>query len=400
MRRLVLVVLILFSLGCAKRVRFATFNASLNRDKQGQLIADLSNDDSQQIKNVAEIIQRANPDILLINEFDFDPAGRAVYLFQKNYLAVGQNGAQPIHFEHWYVGPVNTGIASGYDLDNDGKVVTTPGTRAYGGDALGFGLFPGQYGLVLFSKYPIDVEHIRTFQRFKWKQMPGAMLPTSAGGKPWYTEEELNILRLSSKSHWDVPVKIGSRTVHVLASHPTPPAFDGPEDRNGKRNHDEIRLWSDYIGGGQRANYLVDDAGQQGRPDTDFAFVIMGDMNADPTDGGGMPGAIGQLLDNPRVNSRYVPSSGGAAEAASLQMGNHAGQKGDPRTDTADFPDNGASPGNLRCDYILPSRGLTILGGEVFWPRITDPLHRLVTTQPSRASSDHRLVYLDLQIRD
>src|SRR4029078_2552779 len=97
MRRLVLVVLILFSLGCAKRVRFATFNASLNRDKQGQLIADLSNDDSQQIKNVAEIIQRANPDILLINEFDFDPAGRAVYLFKKNYLAVGQNGAHTIN---------------------------------------------------------------------------------------------------------------------------------------------------------------------------------------------------------------------------------------------------------------------------------------------------------------
>ena len=34
--------------------------------------------------------------------------------------------------------------------------------------------------------------------------------------------------RLSSKSHWDVPLSIGGRTVHFLVSHPTPPVFDDP----------------------------------------------------------------------------------------------------------------------------------------------------------------------------
>src|SRR5205809_613313 len=226
----------LLSAGCAKHAaRFATFNASLNRDKAGQLLADLATPNDPQIRNVAEIIQRANPDVLLINEFDYDHAGRGVYLFEKNYLAIGQNGAKPIHFKYHFTAPVNTGVASGFDLDNDGKVVTTPGTRAYGGDALGFGLFPGQYGMVLLSKHPIDTANVRTFQRLKWKDMPGAMLPIDPKtNKPWYTDEELNVFRLSSKSHWDVPVKIGDKTVHVLASHPTPPSFDGPEDRNGK----------------------------------------------------------------------------------------------------------------------------------------------------------------------
>ena len=64
-------------------------------------------------------------------------------------------------------------------------------------------------------------------------------------------EEELEVVRLSSKSHWDVPVKVGGHTVHVLASHPTPPTFDGEEDRNGRRNHDEIRFWADYVSPGK-----------------------------------------------------------------------------------------------------------------------------------------------------
>ena len=37
-----------------------------------------------------------------------------------------------------------------------------------------------------------------------------------------------------------------AETVHFLVSHPTPPVFDGPEDRNGPRNYDEIRFWADY----------------------------------------------------------------------------------------------------------------------------------------------------------
>jgi 3-phytase len=394
---LIILLLLTGAIGCGKTVRFATFNASLNRDQQGKLVEDLSTPENQQAKNVAEIIQRVNPDVLLINEFDYDQSDRAVYDFQRHYLSVSQNGARPIHFAYHHTGKVNTGIASGADLDHDGKAVTTPGTRAYGADAVGFGMFPGQYGMVLLSKYPIDYAHIRTFQRLKWKDMPGAMLPVDAKDQPWYTPDALAVLRLSSKSHWDVPIKINGKLVHVLASHPTPPAFDGPEDRNGKRNHDEIRLWSDYIAGGNWASYIVDDTGEHGRNDVDFSFVLMGDMNADPLDGASVPGAADQLLKNARVNSTFTPASAGAPEASKLQGGVNAQQKGDPQYDTADFAEAGNGPGNLRCDYVLPSRNLKVIGGGVFWPAQDDPHSRLVQMSPKVASSDHRLVYLDLR---
>jgi 3-phytase len=99
-------------------VRFATFNASVNRNAEGELVADLSTGADPQLRNVAEIIQRARPDVLLINEFDFVPDEQAARLFQRNYLSVPQNGARPVTFGYRFVAPSNTRIASGKDLDN------------------------------------------------------------------------------------------------------------------------------------------------------------------------------------------------------------------------------------------------------------------------------------------
>jgi Endonuclease/Exonuclease/phosphatase family len=149
-------------------VRFSTFNASLNRNAAGQLVADLSTPNNAQAATVAEIVQRVRPDVLLINEFDFDPP--APGLFQDNYLSVPHNGALPIVYPFRYIAPSNTGIPSGFDLDNNGAV---------GGpnDAFGFGFFPGQFGMAVYSMYPIDTGAVRTFQNFLWKDMPGALLP-------------------------------------------------------------------------------------------------------------------------------------------------------------------------------------------------------------------------------
>ncbi|GAA3674857.1 endonuclease/exonuclease/phosphatase family protein [Nonomuraea antimicrobica] len=378
------------------QVRFATFNASLNRGADGQLVADLSTTGNTQAKVIAEIVQRARPDVLLINEFDFDAAGTAARLFQDNYLSVGQGGARPIEYRYRFTAPSNTGIASGLDLNNDGNVVTTPGAAGYGDDAFGFGAFPGQYGMVVYSKYPIDTREVRTFQKFRWKDMPGAALPDDpATPEPgdWYSAEELREVRLSSKSHWDLPVRVGHRTVHFLVSHPTPPTFDGAEDRNGRRNHDEIRLWADYTQPG-RGGYLYDDRGRRGGLEPGAAFVIAGDQNADPNDGDSYQNAIHQLLDHPKIDARYAPSSAGAAEAATLQGGANAAHRGDPKYDTADFADT--APGNLRADYVLPSKRLRAAGGGVFWPPQADPLSRLTGVFPF-PSSDHRLVWLDVR---
>lgn len=60
--------------------------------------------------------------------------------------------------------------------------------------------------------------------------MPGALLPDdpdTPAPRDFYSDQELDIMPLSSKSHWDVPIEIGRRPVHFLVSHPTPPVFDG-----------------------------------------------------------------------------------------------------------------------------------------------------------------------------
>jgi len=378
-------------------IRVATFNASLNRNSEGQLITDLATPDNAQAKAVAEIIQRTDADVILINEFDYDAAGEATRLFQDNYLSVSQNGAVPVTYAYVFQAPSNTGIPSGFDLDNNGSV-------GGGNDAFGFGNFPGQFGMLVLSKLPIDQENVRTFQNFLWKDMPGALLPDDPATpepKDWYSPKELDVFRLSSKSHWDIPVEVGGEIVHILAAHPTPPVFDGPEDRNGTRNHDEIRFWADYVTPDQ-GDYIYDDAGGSGGLGSNERFVIVGDYNADPLDGDSTDDAILQLLDNGLIDDSLKPTSEGGPQQSTLQGGANATHIGDPAFDTADFADT--TPGNLRVDYVLPSEhGLRPVDAAVFWPLNTNRLFPLVgtfdpTLRGGFPSSDHRVVSADLEI--
>ena len=372
----------------APSIRFATFNVSLHGARADEVIERLADPSWEKARLAAATIQEVRPDVLVLNEIDWDAGGESVRRFVQNFLAVGQDGRTPLDYPHVYVPEVNTGVHSGHDLDRDGVVTSQPGSRAYGGDAFGYGEYPGQYGLAVLSRFPIDVERVRTFRLFRWQDLPGAWLPEN-----WYSDAALEVLRLSSKTHADVPVVIDGRTVHFLVSHPTPPTFDGPENRNGRRNHDEIRFWELYVGE-KPQDWIVDDAGGRGglgaRP-----FVIAGDLNADPNDGASSGGAIGRLLAHPRVQGSPAPRSAGGAEQARLQGGVNLEHRGDPAEDTADFGDGGA--GNLRVDYVLPARELPIVSSGVFWPPASDPLFRLVGTHPFPVS-DHRLVWVDVDI--
>ena len=361
-------------------IRFATFNCSLNRDKAGQLANDLKTGDNEQARKVAEIIQRVKPDVLLLNEFDFDSSGDSLIIFSELYLQKSQNKQTPIEYAHSFSAPVNTGVDSGFDLNQDGKSGTPD-------DAFGFGRHPGQYGMAVFSKLPIDREQTRTFQKFLWADMPGGFWPVDPKTNgPYYNDEIKKVFRLSSKSHLDIPITVNDRTVHFLVCHPTPPVFDGPEDRNGARNHDEIRLWSDYVGG--KANYLYDDNGRKGGLASTDLFVIAGDLNADPNDGDCRDQPSLLLLNHPRlVDSK--PTSVGGKEQAVLQGGLNSKHTGDPALDTGDFFDR--TVGNLRIDYVLPCKELAVLGSGVYWPANSQPEFGLVDC------SDHRLVWVDLK---
>lgn len=357
-------------------LRVAAFNAYLNRAEAGALLADMEAGDNAQAQNVAEILQRIRPDVVLLNEFDYVAGGAAVDAFKKNYLAVGQNGAEPIDYPHVFLAPSNTGIDSGLDLNQDGETGTPD-------DAYGFGMFPGQYGMVLLSRYPIVQEEVRTFQTFLWRDMPDAMLPINPEtGASWYSVEAIAKFRLSSKSHWDVPVKLGDQVVHMLASHPTPPVFDGEEDRNGTRNHDEIRFWADYVDP-EKSSYIYDDNGKTGGLGADKRFVIMGDLNASPDEGDATGDPMTLLLQNNAfVHGSFDPGSKGSLE--------HSPENPHAFSHTADW--------RMRADYVLPSIfGIDLQQGAVFWPPRTDALYRLVG--PGVQSSDHRLVWLDLALR-
>jgi endonuclease/exonuclease/phosphatase family metal-dependent hydrolase len=377
----VVIALFYWLLGCTPvpSLRVATFNIAMGLEESGQLGQALAGGDDPRLQQLAQILQQVRPDIVLLNEFDFDPEVDAATLFNDNYLAHGPN---PIDYPHHFRAPVNTGTDSGLDLDRDGK---TGGP----GDAWGFGQFPGQYGMLVLSRYPLDTGRSRAFGEFSWSSLPGARRPMNPDGSPFYPDVVWQALRLSSKSHWDLVFDIDGRQIHLLAHHPTPPVFDGPEDRNGLRNFDEIRFWLDYTQPGA-TDYIVDDARVSGGIAAGASFVIAGDFNADPQDGDSVENAIGQLLHAHWINSDCVPVSQGAEAASRAQGGVNHGHQGDPAADTADFNDQ--YTGNLRLDYLLPSRGLVVRACGVFWPAKGEAGQQWVEV------SDHRLVWLDIEL--
>ena len=361
---------------CAETLRVASWNASLSRNGPGQLLNDLRKGEHPQIENVVAILTHIRPDIVLINEFDYDARHEAALLFADALRAADE----PLDYPHIFTSPPNTGQLSGFDLNGDGKTSTAE-------DAFGWGKFPGQYGMLLLSRYPIA--DTRTFAKLLWQDLPGAELPQNVDGTPFPSAEAQTVMRLSSKSHWDIEVDVPEiGPVHVFASHPTPPVFDGPEDRNGLRNADEIRFWSHYIGG----TSLPDDGGNTA-PRGDVPFVILGDLNADPFDGDGIHEAISALLADPALKDPH-PGSQGAVEAG--PVGVNADHAGNAARDTADWNDE-RGPGNLRVDYVLPSSDLDVVASGVFWPVKSDPLARLLSLG-KRATSDHHLVWVDIAL--
>jgi endonuclease/exonuclease/phosphatase family metal-dependent hydrolase len=364
-------------------VRVATFNIQeLDREKIFQ------RDESgigthPQARAAATIIQRIRPDVIVLNEVDHyweqGVRGLSAYAhrFVDFYLKTGE---APLDYPYVLIAPNNTGVLSGLDLNGDGKVATEAdrGSREYGEDAWGFGTYRGQYAMVALSRYPMDGAGSRTFRSFLWKDLPGHHMPPD-----FYSAEAEAALPLSSKSHWDLPIVIDDdQILHVWASHPTPPVFDGDEDRNGRRNFDEIRFWALYLEG---AEALYDDQGRSGGFSGEAPFLIAGDLNAQPgaTESryDGIP-AVAQLLDHPRIQD-----PGDVTQSRGALQGRAPGAPDYLERATASFL------GGVRVDYLLPSSDLEVVGGGVFWP---DPDDDAEGAALAEAASDHRMVWIDV----
>jgi hypothetical protein len=374
---------LLYSQNESSSVRIALFNIRELSTEKLMMVDDDGHGQDEQLLAAAKIIQKINPDILIINEIDHDYKSIEkglilnLFRFQDGYLGRGETG---VTFPYNYAAPCNTGIPTGLDLNKDGVISgeSYEGGRDYGTDCFGYGTYPGQYAMGLYSKYPIDTSEVKSFQKFLWKDLSDHHMPPG-----YYDEDAVQIFRLSSKSHWDVPIDVNGKKIHLLLSHPTPPSFDGEEDRNGRRNFDEIKLWVNYLADDPA---LYDDKNVKGGYKNNNPFLIAGDLNASRHSDTRFEymTAIDQLLNHPKIidSGKWLVSRGGWEGRV----------KGPPdywERNTAKF----GNDYRMQIDYLLPSENIQIEGGGVFWPsEKTDPDgYRLAET-----ASDHRLVWLDI----
>lgn len=288
-------------------------------------------------------------DVILLTAVDFDHGGVALALLAKRLATAGSP------YPYQFALRPNSGTQTGFDVDQNGRVGDPR-------DAQGFGLFSGNAGMAVLSRLPINTDQARDFSDFLWRDLPGALIPE--GTDPGLVE----IQRLASTGFWDVPVLTQAGTLHLLAWHATPPVFDGPEDRNGKRNHDEAAFWRLFL------------EGDLPMTPPDGPFVLLGDGNLDPLDGDGLPAGIGGLLSAPALQDPAPRGTHGRNEPE------HAG---DPALDTVIYDDLGG----LRLDYVLPSQDLKVTGAGVLWPPTSDPLFPDLT-----AASRHFPVWVDITL--
>lgn len=298
MRFLTLILCALLALPLrAETLRIATWDPELSRDGPGLLLRDIEAGKDKQIAAAIGVIVAARPDILLLTGFDWDYQGDALAAFMARLRAAG------VDYPYSFAARPNTGMATGLDLDGNGRL-------GQARDAQGYGRFPGQDGMALLSRLPLGP--VRDFSAFLWADLPGAELD----GMP---AEVRRVQRLSTTAHWDVPVTLPSGAVlHLLAYAPTAPAFT---PRNIARNQDETAFWLRYLEG------ALPEKPAPG------PYVVLGKIGVDPQKGDGRRAVLAALL---------------------AQV-----QDPLPGVDTVDY---GKPPGVLRTDYVLPGPGLKVAG--------------------------------------
>lgn len=323
-----LVICVLALPAAAETLRIATFNTDLGRKGPGLLLRDIRKGDDPQINAVIETIQQADADVITLQGFDYDLGDMALLAFKEALATRG------IVYPHHFAGAPNAGLRTDLDLDGDGR---TGGA----GDAQGYGRFYGAGSMAILSKVPIATTDIRDFSTLIWRDLPQALLPQTEAG-PFPSAAAQAIQRLSSNGHWIVPLDhptLGRLT--LMTFHASPPVFDGAEDRNGKRNHDEVAFWTHLL------------EGRLG-PIPKQPFVLTGDANLDPDKGDGRSIAMQNLLAHPMLQDPL------------------------PGQPTVSWEQTGP----MRVDYVLPSTDWSITGAAVI------PANPL--------ASRHSLVWVDL----
>ncbi len=329
-------------------LRLATYHSDAARPGPGLLLHAIVQGKDPQLQALAQVVALLDADVLLLHDIDLD-AGGATAAALGRFLA--QNGAPYAHI----LAPMpNAGVPSGLDLNGDGRL-----GRA--NDALGYGAFRGQGGMVLLSRLPIISEELIDFTGLLWRDLPGASLPKRSDGTAFPSAAALEVQPLSAVGAWAVPLRLpgGAGRLWVMAFHASPPVFDGPEDRNDRRNADELHLWAQALDG-TLAPALP---GQY--------FALMGVTNIDPHLGEGRRDGLQRLAQHPRLHP----------DAQSPHLG----------LPTVDW--SGLGLGLRQASRIFPARSLQLRGGGVMWPAPQSPKAAIFAK-----ASRHRPVWLDIAI--
>ena len=315
------------------------------------MLQDIRRGDDPQIAAVVQILVRLDADVILLTGIDYDYGQSALTGLAGLLEKAGASYPYAVALRP------NTGIATGLDLDGNGRLGEPR-------DAMGFGLFAGQAGMAVLSRRPILTDQIRDFSGLKWKDFPKANMPTDM------TPAAREVQLLSTSGHYEIPIQVASgQSLRLLAWYATPPVFDGPEDRNGLRNHDEAAFWLRLLEGGLSF------------PPPAAPFVILGQSNLDPNDGEGRRDAILDLLSHPALQD---PQPRGTVSRQDQ------GQSGEASLDTALYQ---GGIGGLRVEVILPSADLKVSASGILWPPDGDPVAVTLTT-----ASRHRPLWVDLTL--
>ncbi|WP_238941354.1 endonuclease/exonuclease/phosphatase family protein [Jannaschia sp. Os4] len=284
-----------------------------------------------------DAIAHVGADAILLLDVDWDAGGAGLSALRS---ALAERGAP---YPHGYAGMPNAGVPSGLDLDGDG-------TAHRARDALGYGRFTGDGGMALLSRWPVAVVAHDPL----WADV-------SAEAAALLPEGGATVVPLATVAQWEVTLDAPGGPVTLITLAGGTPVFDGPEDRNGLRNRDELRF---AAGLAAAAPHPV---------------VALGRANVDPLDGEGRRDGLAALLAHPRLADPEPRGAGGGGE----------GHAGDPALDTAAWD----GPGPLRVDYVLPDRAFEVVGSGVLWP-IDGPLAETVA-----AAGSGRVVWVDLRRR-
>lgn len=246
-------------------------NAGLSEDEEGALAERLEGGQDEAAQMLARNIQKTRPDVLLIT--DIDTSTHVADIFKDQYLAeaqadgeAGSKDLSPLDYRYVYAASTNAGVQSGADLNGNGSTGDA-------GDAFGVGHFEGQRSMILYSRYPIKQDEVRTFNDLIWSELPGNSLDTEK-----YSKLVRSVLPLNSTSLWDVPLDVDGETVHVVATGLTP---DQGEGADADRRLDQLRFLNMYLSDSDDLRDLTDDAGAYGGLEQEANAVVLGALGPD-----------------------------------------------------------------------------------------------------------------------